>query len=197
VRDAYPTFYAAQSRALRRYLMRLTNGRRETVEDLLQETMLRAWRKRDELPAGEEPLRRWLFTVARNLTIDAARARLARPTEISDDNLVRVPAPGDVLDRVLDRRLLDQALRRLSPEHRAVLVSLYYRDASVAEAAAAIGVPEGTVRSRNFYALRAVRALLLSQRSSEMDQVGGGRVQHPHPGVRAGDDVLDAGAVAA
>ncbi|MFG1605055.1 sigma-70 family RNA polymerase sigma factor [Actinoplanes sp. NPDC049265] len=167
--------YAAHARPLRRYLMRLTNGSAETAEDLLQETMLRAWRHRDALPAGAEPLRRWLFTVARNLTIDAVRAGRARPAEVSDDDLGRLPATGDPIDGVLDRRLLDEALRRLTAEHRAVLVSLYFRDATVAEAAAAIGVPEGTVRSRSFYALRTVRALL----SSEMDQVGGGRVHGP------------------
>jgi RNA polymerase sigma-70 factor, ECF subfamily len=185
--------YATHARPLRRYLMRLTNGATETAEDLLQETMLRAWRRRDELPAGGEPLRRWLFTVARNVTIDAVRASRVRPVEVSDDDLGRLPAGRDPIDGVLDRRLLDDALDRLSSEHRAVLVSLYYRDATVAEAAAAIGVPEGTVRSRSFYALRTVRALL----SSEMDQVGGGRVERPHPVGRARDDVLDAGAVAA
>ncbi|TDC43801.1 sigma-70 family RNA polymerase sigma factor [Micromonospora sp. KC213] len=106
---------------LRGYLMRLTGGQREAADDLLQETMLRTWRKIDELPAGEESLRRWLFRVARNLTIDAARARQARPDEVSGDDVTWVPS-NDVIDGVVDRHLLRDALLRLTPEHRAVLV---------------------------------------------------------------------------
>ncbi|HWS35973.1 MAG TPA: sigma-70 family RNA polymerase sigma factor [Actinoplanes sp.] len=152
--------FQVNARPLQRYLMRLTHGQMETAEDLLQETMLRAWRRMDELPSEAEPLRRWLFTVARNLTIDAARARLARPVEVSGEDVTWVRAPDDFLDTLLDRQVLRDALLQLTPEQRAVLVALYYRDASVAGAAAGIGIPEGTVRSRSFYALRAVREIL-------------------------------------
>jgi RNA polymerase sigma-70 factor (ECF subfamily) len=152
--------FEANAVPLRRYLLRLTHGQHETAEDLLQETMLRAWRKVEELPADAQAVRRWLFTVARNLTIDAARARLARPVEVSEEGLNWMDLTEDTSDRLVDRFVLHDALLRLTPEHRAVLVALYYRDASVAEAAAGIGVPEGTVRSRSFYALRTVREFL-------------------------------------
>ncbi|WP_052359703.1 sigma-70 family RNA polymerase sigma factor [Actinoplanes friuliensis] len=152
--------YDANAGALLRYLRRLTYDQPESAEDLLQETMLRAWRKVDELPSGAESVRRWLFTVARNLTIDAVRARLARPSEFDWDDLTQFPMADDTLDRALTRRTVDDALRRLTPEHRAVLVHLYYRDAPVSEVAADMGVPHGTIRSRAFYALRTVREFL-------------------------------------
>ena len=56
--------------------------------------------------------------------------------------------------------MVAEAVTRLSPEHRAVLVECYYRGQPVAEAARRLGVPEGTVKSRTHYALRALRLAL-------------------------------------
>jgi RNA polymerase sigma-70 factor (ECF subfamily) len=69
-------------------------------------------------------------------------------------------SPCDAFERLLTVQTLHQALLQLSPQHRTVLVELYYRGASVAETAARIGVPEGTIRSRSFYALRALRSII-------------------------------------
>lgn len=152
--------FTANVRPLRRFLLRQTHGQPEAAEDLLQETMLRAWRKMAELPDNAESIRRWLFTVARNLAIDAARARQSRPVEVCGEDVTWVRSTEDTFDGLLDRAALREALLQLTPEHRTVLVALYYRDASVAEAAEGIGIPEGTVRSRSFYALRTVRELI-------------------------------------
>ncbi|GAA5179123.1 sigma-70 family RNA polymerase sigma factor [Rugosimonospora acidiphila] len=154
------TIFTANARPLRRFLLRQTHGLVEAAEDLLQETMLRAWRKLEELPENAESVRRWLFTVARNLAIDAARAKLSRPVEVCGEDVTWVRSTEDTFEELLDRATLRDALLRLTPEHRTVLVALYYRDASVAEAAEGIGIPEGTVRSRSFYALRTVREYL-------------------------------------
>jgi RNA polymerase sigma-70 factor (ECF subfamily) len=152
--------YRTHAQSLYRFLLRRTLGDREAAQDLLQETMLRAWRKLDTLPADTWALRPWLFTVARNVTIDVARARQARAVEVNTGDIAWATAPTDAFDGVLTAQTLREALLRLSPEHRAVLIELYYRDASVAETAARVGVPEGTVRSRSYYALRALRAIL-------------------------------------
>ncbi|MFI5938186.1 sigma-70 family RNA polymerase sigma factor [Actinoplanes sp. NPDC051494] len=152
--------FRANAGPLSRYLLRLTHGHKEAAEDLLQETMLRAWRKVEELPVDAESLRRWLFTVARNLMVDAARAKLARPVEVHSEDITWVRAAESPIDGMLNRYVLRDALFRLTPEQRRVLVALYYRDATVAETAAHIGIPEGTVRSRTFYALRGVREIL-------------------------------------
>jgi RNA polymerase sigma-70 factor (ECF subfamily) len=69
--------------------------------------------------------------------------------------------PGlDELEQTLDRIIVVDALDSLSREHRAVIVETYYRGRSVAETARLLGVPEGTVKSRCYYALRALRLAL-------------------------------------
>jgi RNA polymerase sigma-70 factor, ECF subfamily len=151
--------YDAHAGALLAYAIRLTNGDRGRAEDVVQETLLRAWRHRDVLDEERGPIRPWLFTVAHHVAIDAYRARAARPPEVGDAVLAVVPAADDI-DASLDRLLIGDALAALSAEHRAVIVETYYRGRSVAEAASVLGVPPGTVKSRTFYALRALKLAL-------------------------------------
>jgi RNA polymerase sigma-70 factor (ECF subfamily) len=141
------------------YALRLTGGDRGRAEDVVQETLLRAWRHPEALDEQRGPVRSWLFTVARNVAVDAHRARRSRPTEVGDEALAIVPAV-DEIENALDSWLLADAMSGLSAEHRAVLVETYYRGRSVAEAAAVLGVPPGTVKSRTFYALRALKLAL-------------------------------------
>src|SRR4051794_41013629 len=75
--------HAIHARPLLRFLMGLTRNERTAAEDLLQETMLRVWRNIGSLPSDEESPRKWLFTIARRVAIDAARARRVRPSEVS------------------------------------------------------------------------------------------------------------------
>ncbi|WP_307846138.1 sigma-70 family RNA polymerase sigma factor [Actinospica durhamensis] len=146
------------------YVLRQTHGDRQAAEDIVQETLLRAWTHPDALDPAKGSVRAWLFAVARNLVIDAARARQARPREIASERLGEdwassVPDPGeDAFDRSLDALQVAEVLEALSPEHRSVLVETYYRGATVAEAAKTLGVPPGTVKSRTYYALRALRS---------------------------------------
>jgi RNA polymerase sigma-70 factor (ECF subfamily) len=151
--------YEQHAAPLLAYALRLTGGDRGRSEDIVQETLLRAWRHPEALDPDRGPVRSWLFTVARNVAVDAHRARKARPTEVGDDVLALVPA-ADEIEHALDTWLLSDALATLSADHRAVLVETYYRGRSVAEAAAALGIPPGTVKSRTFYALRAMRLAL-------------------------------------
>lgn len=148
------------------FLSRLTMGDRALAEDLLQETLLRAWRNLDALPQDVEKVGAWLYTVARNVAIDAARARRARPPEVNLPDLTRLPARGDAVDRMVTVQAVRQGLARLSPEHRAVLVELYFRGSSTAEAAARLGIPEGTVKSRAYYGVRSLHTVLGSMESS-------------------------------
>jgi RNA polymerase sigma-70 factor (ECF subfamily) len=151
--------YEQHAAPLLGYALRLTSGDRGRAEDIVQETLLRAWRHPQALDPERGPVRSWLFTVARNVAVDAHRARRARPVEVGDDALAVVPAVDEV-EQALDRWLVADALATLSPDHRAVVVETYYRGRSVAEAAAVLGVPQGTVKSRTFYALRALRLAL-------------------------------------
>ena len=150
--------YAEHAGPLLAYALRLT-GNRSRAEDVVQETLLRAWRHPEALDATRGSLRPWLFTVARNLVVDQHRARRARPREVSSEVLAGLPA-ADELDRALQAWQIAEAVATLRDEHRSVLLETYYRGKSVAEAAAALGVPAGTVKSRTYYALRALRLAL-------------------------------------
>ncbi len=149
--------YAEHGGALLRYALHLMDGDRQRAEDLVQETIVRAWRHPDAL-AGRSP-RAWLFTVARNLAVDSYRARRARPPETGQAALELLPAE-DHADRTIESWVVADALESLRPEHRRVIIETYYRGCSVAEAAARLGIPQGTVKSRTFYALKALKLAL-------------------------------------
>ncbi|RBQ21923.1 RNA polymerase subunit sigma [Spongiactinospora rosea] len=138
------------------YALRLT-GDPGRAEDVVQETLLRAWRHPDALSG--RPVRAWLFTVARNLVVDQHRARKSRPQETGDEALAVLPAE-DELERAVESWAVAEALGALRPEHREVLMEVYYRGRSVKEAAQELGIPAGTVKSRSYYALRALKLAL-------------------------------------
>jgi RNA polymerase sigma-70 factor (ECF subfamily) len=147
----------AHGPALFRYVARLTHDY-GFAQDVVQETLLRAWRRPAILEQSDESARAWLFTVARNLVIDDRRsARFAH--EITTDRLPE-ESSADGADSVLDKWLLSDALLSLSVEHRTAVVSAYYLGQSAAEIALRENIPEGTVRSRVHYALRALRLAL-------------------------------------
>jgi len=152
------SLYAAHGRSLLAHATRLT-GDRAAAEDVVQETLVRAWKHADKLAAGSRPVRGWLLTVARNIVTDRIRAKAIRPAEVAevDD---RSPVEGDHSESVVNTIVVVEALDQLSPKHREVLVELYYRGHSVTEAAEELGLPPGTVKSRSYYALRALRAVM-------------------------------------
>ena len=151
------------SPALLTYVTRLI-GDRQMAEDIVQETLLRAWTHPDAVSGRTGSARGWLFTVARNLATDQSRARRARPQEMPD-YLVDLSglASDEELDLALQSMIVAEALTALTPEHRAVLVQTFYVGRSVAQAAAELGIPEGTVKSRAYYALRALRTALVER----------------------------------
>lgn len=147
----------AHGPALHRYVVRLT---RDPVlaEDVVQEAMLRAWKKPAILAQSDEEARAWLFTVARNLVIDDRRS--ARHNREFSTDEVPERATADRTDAVLDRWLVSDALLSLSLEHRTAIVRSYYLGETAGQIAENEGVPVGTVRSRLHYALRALRLAL-------------------------------------
>jgi RNA polymerase sigma-70 factor (ECF subfamily) len=157
--DLLRTLHAEYGDALYGYALRLSGGDRQRAEDLVQETMLRAWQHPEALDPGRGSVRGWLFTTARNLSIDAWRRRAARVGEVITDSPPEVPAFDDT-DRAVESWLVAEALSHLSASHRQVLVECFYRGHSVAEAATKLGVPAGTIKSRTYYALRSLRLAL-------------------------------------
>jgi RNA polymerase sigma-70 factor, ECF subfamily len=153
--------YDAVSGPLGRYVVKLTLGDAQLAEDIVQETFLRAWRYLSEHPEiSPEAFRPWLYTVARRLVIDSLRSRRARPPEYITDDLTRVAAPDNDIEMFVTAEAIRDALRALNPEHRTIFIELYYRGRSVADIAAEMGVPAGTIKSRSYYARQAFRALL-------------------------------------
>jgi RNA polymerase sigma-70 factor (ECF subfamily) len=152
---AFRSLYAEHGPAL----LRLTDGDRGRAEDLVQETMLRAWTHRASLDIQHRSPRPWLITVARHLDVDARRARRARPPEAElDDDLALTG--GQQVDARIDQADVRAAVGALPASQRQVLIEVYYRDRSVAETARVMQIPPGTVRSRTFYGLRALRRIL-------------------------------------
>ncbi len=154
--------YDAHASVLLGYALRLTGGDRARAEDVVQETLVRAWRNLDRLDDAVAPVRPWLFTVAQRVAIDAHRARRARPAEVGDEMLAVVPAL-DELEPMLDRVVVADALHSLSREHRDYIDENNYLVRTVDEAAAVLGVPAGTVKSRCYYALRALKLALVER----------------------------------
>ena len=140
-----------------RYVVHLT-GDRAGADDVVQETLLRAWRTRRILEQDPATTRSWMFTVARHLVIDEARSARRRHEVVVADAPERVGS--DDTDALLDAIVIEEALGSLTTEHRAVIVSAYYGGRSVAQAAVELGIPEGTVKSRLHYGMRALRLAL-------------------------------------
>ncbi|HEV7564644.1 MAG TPA: sigma-70 family RNA polymerase sigma factor [Microbacteriaceae bacterium] len=143
--------------ALWRYVVWLT-GDRQFAEDVVQETLVRAWSRPQVLDQSETSARSWLFTVAKNLVIDDRRSAHARHEIVSEQVPERVTDDGT--DALLDTWLISDALTALSADHRLVIVHAYYKGQSTAEIARELDIPEGTVKSRLHYALRAMRLAL-------------------------------------
>ncbi|OZM75966.1 sigma-70 family RNA polymerase sigma factor [Pseudonocardia sp. MH-G8] len=163
--------YSEHGRALLAYATRLT-GDRAAAEDVVQETLIRAWRHPEVLTNGKGSTRGWLLTVARNLVTDRYRARAARPREVAE-NPDAPPLVRDHADSVVASVTVMAALDELSEDHRGVLDQIYFKGRSLGEAATALGIPAGTVKSRSYYALRALRQSLAGP-APEPDTTGSG-----------------------
>ncbi|MEV4347196.1 sigma-70 family RNA polymerase sigma factor [Actinoplanes sp. NPDC049596] len=142
------------------YATQLTHDRM-AAEDAVQEALVRAWLHSGSLHggclhSGGRSVRGWLLTVVRNIVTDQVRARNARARE-SRTEPPDLPSKGDIAEQVTSAMVVYEALQQLSPEHREVLEHIYLRGNTVRETAAALSIPAGTVKSRSFYALRALR----------------------------------------
>lgn len=125
---------------------------------------MRAWRAADRYDPATASLRTWLFSIARNVIVDAARARRARPWwgALADHTTLAQDAPAvvDEWDALMRRVLVEEALRRIGEDHRRALEETYLADRPYAEVAAELGIPETTLRSRVFYGLKALRVAM-------------------------------------
>ena len=140
---------------LRRYARALA-GDRVAADDLVQDTLERAWSKFHLYRRGTD-LRAWLFTVMHNVYVNQLRA--TRPAAPLDDEMPELAQPARETDTLVLRDL-DAAIRRLPPEQREVLLLVALEEMSYDEAAGTLGIPIGTVMSRLARAREKLRAML-------------------------------------
>jgi RNA polymerase sigma-70 factor (ECF subfamily) len=150
------------------------------AEEITQEVFLRAWRHCSDFRAdvrageGEAPdraagLRTWLFAIARNAVIDAIRGRGRRPAlHPEPEQAVRLADPSDTFARFDTAEQVHRGLAGLTADRRDILTAIFIEELTYEQAAARLGIPIGTAKSRAFYALRALRA-----------QIDGGRPPEP------------------
>ena len=151
VREAY----SAHSGELYGFALR-SLGDSGLAEEAVQETFLRAWRAGDRFDPQIGSLRTWLFAILRNVVIDLGRARAARP-RVAEGGVEPSVEP---LEEALLSWQVEEAMRRIGEDHRRVLIETHYRGRPYAEVAAELGVPEGTIKSRVYYGLKALRNAL-------------------------------------
>jgi len=146
---------------LYRFALRAT-GDEGSSQDIVQETFLRAWRSGDRFDPALASLRVWLFAIARNVVVDHHRAMGARPwlRGLTDEPSDTESPVADHAEHLVDEWVINEALNRIGAEQRQALTETYLRDRPYADVAAEVGIPVGTLRSRVFYGLKALRAAL-------------------------------------
>lgn len=156
-------FRSYAPRIFRYAMMYLNDGAR--AEEVVQETMLAVWRNAESF-AGRSQVSSWILGIARNKALDQLRSRRREP-EFVDEKLDRRAshraAPEQATQRGTQTERVCQALSRLSPEHREVILLAFYSDLSYSEIAKMLNCPEGTAKSRVYYAKEQLKKLLSAE----------------------------------
>ena len=145
----------------------------ELARDAVQDAMVRAWR---DLPGLRDPDRfdAWLRRLTVNACLDTARRRRRRSIEVELTPIL-MPSIADESASFAEREQLDDALRRLDPEWRAIVVQHFFLGMPLAEISVAMGIPIGTVKSRLHRSLVAMRSTLSDADLDAIDPIPGGQ----------------------
>jgi RNA polymerase sigma-70 factor (ECF subfamily) len=160
--EALRSVYATHGPELYRFARR-SLGDAGLAEEAVQEAFLRAWRASASYDPARSSQRTWLFAILRNVVIDLARARAVRPPVVAAAPDADAARADDDLERVLTTWQVEAALAALDDDHRRALVEVHWRGRPYAEVAADLGIPAGTVKSRVYHGLRAMRTALEAQ----------------------------------
>jgi RNA polymerase sigma-70 factor (ECF subfamily) len=131
----------------------------ELARDAVQNALVRAWR---DLPGLRDPERfdAWLHRLLVNSCLDEARRRRRRPIEV-EISPIHEPAGSDETRAMADRDLVERALARLDPEHRALVVLHYYLGYSLPDAATSLGISLPAAKSRLHRAMLGLRRAIV------------------------------------
>jgi RNA polymerase sigma-70 factor (ECF subfamily) len=159
-RDAFAALFNHFAPRVKSYMLRL-GAEPQLAEELAQETMLAVWRKAAAFDRAKAAPSTWIFTIARNMRIDAARrGRRGEPFEDPSETPDAEPTPEAVLAAAQSEGRVRQALGALSPEQAEVVRLSFFSDKPHSEIAEALKLPLGTVKSRLRLAMGRLRDLL-------------------------------------
>jgi RNA polymerase sigma factor (sigma-70 family) len=158
---AFQALFQAYSPRIRAYLLKMTRNP-QASEDLMQETMLAIWRKAGQYDPARGPASAWIFTIARNIWIDAWRKQRRPEIDMNDPALAADPEPDAVnlMEQRQSRDALHKAMQTLPQEQVDLIRLSFFDEASHSTIAAQLGLPIGTVKSRIRLAFGRLRAAL-------------------------------------
>jgi RNA polymerase sigma-70 factor, ECF subfamily len=147
---------------------------RELARDAVQDALIRAWR---DLPGLRDPDRfdAWLHRLTVHACLDIARKRRRRVHEV-ELTPIESPSVGDSTTQLAERDALDEALRRLAPEWRAVVVLHYFLGMPLPDVAAELRIPLGTAKSRLHRSLGVMRTTLEETGGRDLLPAPGGQI---------------------
>lgn len=158
-RAAFAALFDHFAPRIKSYLMRLGTPAAQ-AEDLAQEAMLSLWRKAHLFDPAKASAATWLFTIARNLRIDAIRREKRPELDPQDFQPEAGPDADDAITLANDEVRLREALKELPPDQAAVIEQSFFADKPHSQIADELGIPLGTVKSRLRLAMARLKSAL-------------------------------------
>lgn len=161
---AFSELFAHFSPFLKAFLLKSGGLTPENAEELVQETMIKVWRKAPTFSASQASASTWIYTIARNTRIDWLRKQIRQnPDELHAEDIYderEEPTPYSSLVQIRNKKHITEQLGHLPPEQAEVLKLMYFQGKSGQQVADTLALPLGTVKSRIRLALSKLKLAL-------------------------------------